>query len=91
MFDNAGGTIKSFAKVLYILELIASILVALYLCCTADVEELRLLFGLILLFAGPFLAWVKVLFIYAFGELVEKTCKIEEHLNRNEQNNIRQG
>ena len=63
------------AKVIFALETAASIIAAIALFST-EVDELAGL-GVALLCLGPVIAWVSSLFIYGFGELIDKVTDIE--------------
>jgi hypothetical protein len=76
MFDNIGGKIKILAQIFVWIGIIASVILG-FILCTTDVEWL----GVICVFIGPLLCWISSMTLYGFGELIEKTCKIEKILS----------
>ena len=76
LYENIGSKIKNWAKVIFIIEAIGSIIAGLVLLFT---DEDLILYGLLTLVCGPIVAWVGSWILYAFGELVEDT-----HAIRNE-------
>ena len=80
MFDdlyyNIGGKIKNWAKWIFIVEAIAAIITGLVLLFA---HEDLILYGLLTMVCGPIIAWVGSWILYAFGELVEKTCDNENN------------
>lgn len=75
LYTNIGHKIKNLAKILFIIEAIAAIIIGI--CLIEDWQEL---IGTITIIAGPIIAWISSWILYAFGELVEKTCASENHL-----------
>ena len=76
MYDNIGGKIKGLAKTMFIVEAIGAVITGIALLATDDDF---ILVGLLTLFCGPIVAWVSSWILYAFGELVEKTCDNENN------------
>ncbi len=74
LFNNVGGKIKAFAKVMFWLEVLAA--AALGIWCVFDSKEVYLLIAL----AGVFVALVSSCFVYGFGELIENVALIAENL-----------
>ncbi len=74
LYENIGGKIKNWAKWIFIVEAIGAIITGLVLLCT---DEDLILYGLITLVCGPIVAYIGSWILYAFGELVEKTCDNE--------------
>lgn len=73
MFENIGGKIKGLAKIVFLLEIIAAVIVGLVL--VDGTEGLSLLYAI----AGVLVAWVSVWFLYGFGEIIDKLCDIERN------------
>ena len=73
MYDNIGGKIKTLAVWTFIVEAVASIITGFILM--AEEDTLYILLCLV----GPIIAWVSSWLLYAFGELVEKTCDNENN------------
>lgn len=87
MFENIGAKIKALAKVIFGLEVVASVLIGLALMIEGAAFVGFCLFWVVI----PILAWIGNFFLYGFGELVDRTTKIEEHLDsRNAHPNIAQ-
>ena len=73
MYDNIGGKIKSLAVWMFIFEATGSIITGFVLMAEEDA-----LYILLVIF-GPIIAWVSSWILYAFGEMVEKTCDNENN------------
>ena len=71
LYENIGGKIKALAKWTFIVEAIGSIITGVVLASEADILYIFIAIG------GPIIAWVGSWILYAFGELVEKTCDNE--------------
>ena len=81
MYDNIGGKIKGLAKGTFIVETIAAIIGGIIIW--ADWDEL---WGPLVLFCGPIVAWISSWLLYGFGELICETSEAKEELmeiNRN--------
>ena len=78
LYTDIGGKLKSWAKWIFIVEAIASIISAFGLIFSG--EDLLFMFtGFVLLFVGPIIAWVSSWILYAFGELIDKTTANEKN------------
>lgn len=81
MFDkwyaSVGKKIKGLAFGAFIMESIAAIITGIVLI--ANGRDTIISIGVLIMVAGPIAAYVVSLFIYAFGELVDKACAIERH------------
>ena len=72
LYENIGEKIKSLAKLIFIFEAIASIIVGfVYLKITR--------WALLIIVFGPIVALLSTWILYAFGDLVEKTSKNENN------------
>jgi len=81
LYIDIGKKIKGWAKWIFIVEAIMFVIGAIVMLFTA--EDGGMIFAALLtLVLGPVLAWVSSWILYAFGELVDKTCENE----RNTQN-----
>ena len=76
LYENIGGIIKNWAKWIFIFEAIGAIITGLVLLFT---DEDLILYGLLTLVCGPIVAYIGSWILYAFGELVEKTCDNENN------------
>ncbi len=74
-FENVGEKIKKYAKVSFIIEVVSAIITGLSMLFDEDMFEI----GIYVMILGPFAALVVSWFIYAFGELVEKTSQNEQN------------
>ena len=68
MFKNIGKKLKVLAHVLFWVELIGAAVGGLVMI--EDLVALPVIAG------GILVAWVSSMFIYGFGELIDKTCEI---------------
>ena len=80
MFDNIGGKIKTLAEVVFVLNIIATFILAI--CAAVFSYELGFLWFLIVMVSGIVLAYVSVLIFYAFGELVENSTIIAKNIEK---------
>ena len=74
LYENIGKKIKKLAQVLFVVYAIVCILAGFILI----VNELAL-YGIVTIVVGTIVPWISSWFLYAFGELVEKTVKNEEN------------
>ncbi len=77
LYENIGGKIKNWAKWIFIVEVIGAIITGIILLSEAKYDEIFILYGLLTIICGPIVAYVGSWILYAFGELVEKTCDNE--------------
>ena len=78
MYDNIGGKIKGLAKVSFIVAAIAEVITGIALMAA---DEDLILYGLLVLIAGPIIAWVSSWFLYGFGQLIEN---LKRFINKQE-------
>ena len=76
-YDNIGGKIKNLAKLTFIVEAIGAIIMGLFFLINWGYEDGG--WALFVIFFGPIVAWVSSWILYAFGELIEKTCDNESN------------
>ena len=69
-YNNIGGKVKGLAKWTFIIGAVWAVITGARLLSDEDL----MLYGLLVLICGPIVAWVSSWILYAFGELVEKTC-----------------
>ena len=81
LYGNIGGKIKGFAFGSFIIEALGAIVTGVIFTFMGifDREMELVLYGFLLTYLGPITAWVASWFLYAFGELVEKTVFNELH------------
>ena len=75
LYENIGEKIKNLAKWIFVIEAISAVIGGLLV-----LFEEEFLAGIILIIVGPVVAWVSTWLLYAFGELVEKTCSMNDKL-----------
>lgn len=94
MYNDIGKKIKTLAKVIAILGMIATVLLGLLSIISFDnqfraeeqAEHMDMLVSyIILLILGPLLSWIAGFVLYGFGELVDKMCDIQAALGGNKQ------
>lgn len=66
MFNHPGNKIKGFAKFIFVLGVIASIVLAIMVFVTAGevysgLESMLIIAGILILIVGPILSWLSVL------------------------------
>lgn len=93
LFEGAGNRIKTLAKVLFILGIIASIILAIvfgwdrYLAYGkykhADFVAWKFFLFLI---GGPIITYINTLLLYGYGELIEETSRTRSKTNEIEVN-----
>lgn len=77
LYNDIGKKIKNWAKWIFIIEAISSVIGAFAMIFTE--EDVLVAIGIAMIFVGPLVAWVSSWILYAFGELVEKTVENEQH------------
>ena len=83
-YADVGKKIKKWAQGIFVVEVIASILGGI-IFLIANEDSALIIYGLLILILGPIFAWISSWFVYAFGELVDKTAANE----RNTQNMLK--
>ena len=74
MYDNIGNKIKDLAIVVFVIEAIASVVAGIALW--VDTEEW--IYALVV-FLGPFVAWISSWLLFGFGEIIVNLDAIEHH------------
>lgn len=77
LYTNIGRIIKNWAKGIFIIEAVLSVVGGVIMLFTG--EEDFLVAGIVTLLLGPFAALVSSWILYGFGELIDKTCANERH------------
>ncbi len=70
MFDNIGSKIKTLAKIIFCIEIIACVITGIVLMATDD--EL-IIWGILTALVGSFFSWISLFLLYGFGQLVENS------------------
>ena len=86
MFEDVGNKIKKLAKVIFFLLAIAIVNIGVYIYGNPSFSNNNhnaAIITAIAIFIAILLSWIFSLFIYAFGELVDKTSKNEAHARNN--------
>ena len=78
-YENIGNKIKGLAQMAFVVEAIAAVITGIALMAT---DEDLILYGLLVLIAGPIIAWVSSWLLYGFGQLIENSDIIAEEYNR---------
>lgn len=73
MFDNIGDKIKGLAIFVTIVGCVVSLIFAISYWNASHFWD-----GFLIFICGPLLSWVGSFVLYGFGELIEKTNRIEE-------------
>lgn len=76
MYDNIGSKIKTLAKIICAIGIIASLVVGAYI---ADVDSGL---GVSIMFLGSLGSWIATFFMYGFGELIYTNGQIINEINR---------
>ena len=89
MFENSGKKIKFIVELFFWIDIIFIILGCSFLFeqgmkLSGLESNLWLTFSGIMLIILPFVLWIVMLFLYAFGDLVDKVCEIERKLDKKE-------
>lgn len=81
MFENIEKKIKKAASVVLVAGIIADVILAIIMFVVgAEIgEDLFTTYGVLFLIAGPLCTWLNCLFIYGFGELIEKVSVIAKN------------
>ena len=82
LFNNSGKKIKILSNILFFLISLVGIILGIAL--SADTDE----FFSIFIFIAPLVGWVISLFVYGYGEIIERICKMEQKISCNGNQNI---
>ena len=87
MFDNVGSKLKGWAKFVAWVGIIASIIMGIVVISGGAVmsyymNSSSMVFpGIMIMVGGSLASWIGSLFIYAFGDITEKTSSIHSMLS----------
>ncbi len=91
MFDSIGEKIKKYAEILFVLNVILSLIGAGYIGfgIVSGIMNGGVGFLVFLLLAAVFIVWsyLSVIFIYGFGDLVDNAERIRENIESERRNN----
>ncbi len=83
LFDNIGSKIKGVAKAIAWINIILSVIAGIILFFVAFVDFKTLWYFIFLspvvIVIGCFMAWLSVITLYGFGELIEANCNNEKN------------
>ena len=85
MFNNIGRKIKTFAKVMCWIGIIASVVAGLVMIATSFssyAPAAGIVAGILTAVLGSLFSWVGSFMMVGFGELIEKTTEIAENTRR---------
>ena len=72
-YNNIGEKIKGLAIASFIVEAIGAVITGIILVANEEA------YGILIVLFGPIVAWVSSWLLYGFGELISKTCDIEQN------------
>lgn len=81
MFENVGKKIKTFAKVICWIGIIGSALWGIIYILSEGLYLEDIIIAVIIIAGGVLSSWISSLFIYGFGELIDKTTDISGKLS----------
>jgi len=76
MFDNIGKKMKTLASLEITLGIVVSIIIGIIVMSEV------LLLGIVVIIVGSWISWVSSIFMYGFGELIEKTSEIAHNTSK---------
>ena len=82
MYNDVGESIKRFAKLAFIFEAIVFIIVGIVLMANEVGGDSWVVLGPACMIGGPFIAFISSLFIYGFGEIIDKLSAIERNTRK---------
>lgn len=90
MFENVGEKLKKFAKILFVLAVIGDIICAFIFGIETDYYRDGVLNDMfwIFLLIGPIVSYLQSMILYGFGELVEKTTKTKQLMEKVVNNDV---
>lgn len=79
MYDNIGGKIKSLAKTIFVLEVLAIVIIGFVAMAQSEGDGETAQIAFIIMLVAFIVAWISSWFLYGFGEIIEKLCQIEQN------------
>ena len=88
MFKNSGKKIKFIAELFFYINCFFIIMVCGLIFEHAfkldgKLSDLYMIIAILEVIVLPILCWICTLFVYGYGELIDKTCEIEKKLDKN--------
>lgn len=85
MYSNIGRKIKVVAEAVAIIGIIGSVIAGIVLMFSGlgyFGNDVNVGIGFLILIAGPIASWINSIFIYGFGELIEKASEIAKNTKK---------
>lgn len=80
MFDDVGSKIKTASKVIFFFQIVCFIIIGSIMI---SIDNDLTFAGICVMLAGIFIGWFSSILVYGFGELIDRTKRIDETLNPN--------
>lgn len=81
LFSNIGGKIKTLAKVICLVGMVISLIQAVRVLNMGYEYQNTAFASLLTLGLGCLFSWIGSFFTYGFGELIDRTCSIDDKLS----------
>ena len=81
LYENIGNKIKAWAKWIFVLGAIISVIGSIVDIINAE-DPGQILAAIFMIFLGPLICWVSSWMVYGFGELIEKVSANESHTRK---------
>lgn len=75
MFKNIGKKIKTLAKVICIVGIVASVILGISMILTSTQTGYGIIIGIVYLLLGPLFSWIGSFALFGFGELIDNSKK----------------
>ncbi len=80
MYRNVGGTMKGCATILFVIDIIGSVIGGTVIARLFFRGTYFLLASVLFAGLGILASWLSLMFLYGFGELIESNCQIRDNL-----------
>lgn len=87
MFENIGGKLKKYAKVLFVASLAGDVIGAFTFGIDRYYDEVTIVFWIFII-CGPIVSYFQSALIYGFGELIEKATETKQLMEKVVNNDI---
>lgn len=81
MFDNIGGKIKGYAKIVCWLGILGSVFVGVVFSCSGSGGAASFIAGILIAIIGSISSWIGSFLTYGFGQLIENSDILVEQGN----------
>ena len=75
MYNNIGSKIKTLAIILFVISVILGVVLAVHFLSLDD-DAILCFYAFLSVVGGVIIGWVSSMFLYGFGELIDKTTEI---------------